>query len=100
MYCQGDGIKQNNTEAARLLTQAADQGIAEAQFTLGNFFIAGSGVVQSDKEAAKWFTKAGEQGYANAQFNLWLSCTKQAAAWHRATTTRRSGKREPVVRAM
>src|SRR2546426_5529147 len=55
------------------LTEArtkAEQGDAEAQFTLGLSceFIPGNG--QSEVEAAKWFRRAADQGHSLAQFNL------------------------------
>jgi len=46
---------------------AADQGLAEAQFTLGRFFEDGRGVPQNFVEAVRWCKKAAEQGHAEAQ---------------------------------
>ena len=49
---------------------AAEQGLVDAQFMLGNIYGAGSGVPQDAAEAARWFRLAAEQGHADAQFYL------------------------------
>ena len=49
---------------------AADQGLAMAQYNLGVMFENGCGVAQSDGEAAEWYHNAAEQGHARAQANL------------------------------
>ncbi len=48
----------------------AEQGLARAQFNLGNMYAMGEGVPEDDAEAVKWFRKAAEQGHAGALFNL------------------------------
>ena len=51
----------------------AEQGFADAQYSLGVMYDNGRGVIQDYKEAVKWYRKAAEQGYANAQHNLgWM----------------------------
>ncbi len=50
--------------------QAAEQGDADAQFTLGVMYRQGEGVPQDPTEAVKWYRLAAEQGDAGAQFNL------------------------------
>ena len=50
------------------LTRAvAEQGNAEAQFSLGVAYDTGEGVVQDSAEALKWYRLAAEQGHASAQ---------------------------------
>jgi len=49
---------------------AAEQGLAAAQFNLGQLYGNGHGVVQNYKEAANWYKKAADQGYAPAQHNF------------------------------
>ena len=49
---------------------AADQGDADAQYSLGVSYANGEGVPQKHREAVKWYRKAAEQGDAKAQFNL------------------------------
>jgi TPR repeat protein len=50
--------------------KAAEQGHADAQFTLGYMYSNGCGVPKDDKLAASWYRLAAEQGEAAAQFNL------------------------------
>ncbi len=48
---------------------AAEQGDAEAQISVGEFF---AGRRNSDEEAFKWYRKAAEQGHPEAQYELGL----------------------------
>lgn len=52
------------------LRQAAEQGDASAQFTLGGMYARGEGVVENLVEAATWTRQAAEQGLAKAQLRL------------------------------
>ncbi len=52
------------------LREAAVQGDACAQSTLGLMYAMGAGVPENDREAGKWFRLAADQGHAEAQFNL------------------------------
>ena len=57
-------------EASRLLREAAEGGLADAQNELG-WRLCGDGASEQDfAEAAFWFAKAGEQEHAEALFNL------------------------------
>jgi len=56
--------------ASRLLTVAAEQGVAEAQLQVGYLHFYGLGFPVSFPEAARWFRLAAEQGVAEAQHNL------------------------------
>jgi hypothetical protein len=56
--------------AARCFIKAAEQGDAEAQFSLGNMFIEGQGIPRDEQQAISWFRKAAEQGFIPAQVNL------------------------------
>ncbi|MBF0183549.1 MAG: SEL1-like repeat protein [Magnetococcales bacterium] len=58
--------------AVERLLQAARQGDAVAQTTLGSFYLHGVGVKRNLHKALHWFTQAAEQGDALAQFNLGL----------------------------
>ena len=42
---------------------AADQGLAEAQYYLGDLYKQGLGVSRDNEVAAKWLQLAAEQGY-------------------------------------
>ena len=48
----------------------ADQGSAEAQYTLGIMHSNGQGTIQDKKKAISWFTKSAKQGYAPGQRSL------------------------------
>lgn len=56
----------------RWLRPAAEQGDAEAQYSLGVMYDTGLGITQDLAEAARWYRPAAEQGYAPAQNNLGL----------------------------
>ena len=61
-YAQQDDIK--------TLTTKAEQGNAEAQYSLGAAYYNERGVKRSYEQAVYWYKKAAEQGNANAQNNL------------------------------
>jgi len=65
-FQDGKGVEQSDVEAARWFHEAAVQGDAKAQWSLGITFQNGKEVGQSDVVAARWFQKAAEQGHANA----------------------------------
>jgi len=70
MYARGEGVAEDDQEAAKWFRKAAEQGYAKAQLNLGLSYAKGEGVQEDDQQAVKWFRKAAEQGYAKAQFNL------------------------------
>ena len=51
MYFNGDGVPQNDAEAMKWYSKAAEQGLAAAQDKLGLMYTKGEGVGQSDIEA-------------------------------------------------
>ena len=55
------------TKSIALLTKAAEQGDAKAQYQLGIIYSNSQGVIQDPKQAALWYQKAAEQGYNKAQ---------------------------------
>lgn len=69
-YYNGDGIKQDNYEAAKWIRKAAEQGNIEAQLKLGVCYLEGNGVNQRDDEALYWLQKSAEQGNSEAQIKL------------------------------
>lgn len=52
------------------MSQAANAGLAEAQYNLGILYLHGNGVKQDRIQAQKLFTQAADAGIAAAQFNL------------------------------
>jgi len=76
---------------------AAEEGLASAQYDLGDAFDDGRGVAQSDVEAARWWQKAAEQGHVDAQYHLGAmfmegrgvaQSFKEAAKWTRMAADR------------
>ena len=67
LYENGQGVPQDDSEAAKWYRKAADQGDASAQFKLGGLYWQGKGVPRDGEEAFKWYMKSAEQGYADAQ---------------------------------
>lgn len=70
MYANGQGLTQNDAEAVKWYSKAAEQGLAQAQHILGVRYAKGEGVPQDDTEAVRWWIKAAEQGDADAQVKL------------------------------
>jgi hypothetical protein len=60
------------TQAARMFSPLAEQGVAAAQYYLGLMHEKGRGVRQDYPTALTWFRKAAAQGYAGPQNNLAL----------------------------
>lgn len=70
---------------------AAEQGVASAQYSLGRMYEQGRGVEQDDQQATIWYRKAAEQGDVAAQNSLGRMYEKslggeidfqQAAVWY------------------
>ena len=92
MYAKGQGVPQDDKEAAKWFRLAAEQGNADAQNDLGWIHDNGRGVPQYYQEAVKWYRKAAEQGHAFAQYNLGVMYErgvgvaqdyKEAMKWYR-----------------
>ncbi len=66
MYDQGQGVPQNYGEAVKWFTKAAEQEVANAQFSLGFMYGQGKGVAQSFIQAHKWFNIAAAHGHKKA----------------------------------
>ena len=62
----------NNTGENRSaeIKQQAEQGLAEAQYILGNMYAQGFHVEKDLNKAFSWVKKSAEQGYAAAEFDL------------------------------
>jgi TPR repeat protein len=89
MYQKGRGVAQDDAEAVRFYSLAADQGHAgaqhrlvemyrlaadkgnaDAQFQLGLMFDKGLGVDENHTEAMRLYRLAADEGHAGAQYNL------------------------------
>jgi len=62
--------RRESAEVVRMITEAAEQGHADAQSHLGFMYLYGHGMPQSGALAVEWCRKAADQGFAPAQFNL------------------------------
>ncbi len=69
-YYEGDGVIQNDKEAAKWFALAAKQGLPEAEYHYGLMLLKGRGVVQDYNAAFKWIEKPAKRGYAKAQYSL------------------------------
>jgi TPR repeat protein len=70
MYETGEGLPQDDVEAARYYLMAAELGHARAQFSLGVMYSTGRGVERDVQQAATWYRLAAFKGHAEAQFSL------------------------------
>ena len=73
-YENGDGVPQDNQQAAEWYCKAAEQGNADAQFKLGLCYENGVGVPQDNQLAAKWYCKAAGQGKIDAKDKARVCC--------------------------
>ena len=64
---RGEQVKQDRVEAERWLRKAAEQGLRDAQMSLGMVYFNGWAPMRRDfKEAAKWYYLAAMQGEPNS----------------------------------
>ena len=69
-YDHGQGVPEDDAQAARWYRLAAQQGHASAQYYLGYKLAQGEGVTRDAVEAILWLRKAAGQGHAAAQYRL------------------------------
>lgn len=72
LFFSGEGVPQNDLEAAAWHRRAADQGYAEAQESMGEAYENGWGVGQDHVAAFAWYRKAAENGRLAAQERVGL----------------------------
>ena len=91
-YDLGRHVQPNGRESIRLLTEAAEQGYAPAQYEIGRIYLYGRGIPADYQKALLWEQKAAEQGDPRAQRDLAFMYERgfgvapdpaQAAAWNR-----------------
>jgi hypothetical protein len=68
----GQGVAENDAEAAKWYRLAAEHGNPDAQFNLALLYDSGKGVEQNKEEAAFWYRKSAVTGHVGAQYNLAL----------------------------
>ena len=57
MSFEGKGVAQDFQQAASWVRKAAEQGVADAQFDLGQAYLEGEGVAKDMAEAVKWWIR-------------------------------------------
>jgi hypothetical protein len=62
MYAEGQGVPQDNIEAAKWFRECAEHGYAICQGSLADAYLTGEGVPKDDVAAVSWTRKAAEQG--------------------------------------
>ncbi|KAF7277606.1 hypothetical protein GWI33_003147, partial [Rhynchophorus ferrugineus] len=69
-YKNGQGVKQDQSQAFAWFKKAADQGIPSAQLNVGQMYANGVGVKQNLKAAKNYLMKAAKLGDNRASYNL------------------------------
>ncbi|MGE4088407.1 MAG: tetratricopeptide repeat protein [Immundisolibacter sp.] len=74
LYYHGHGVRESDAHALQWFERAARQGLADAQFQVGNMYAYGlvelSGDADPARVAAQWYFEAARQGHAEAQYSL------------------------------
>ncbi|MFZ2650168.1 MAG: tetratricopeptide repeat protein [Burkholderiaceae bacterium] len=74
LHYHGHGVRESDAQALQWFERAAKQGLAEAQFHLGNMYAYGlvDPLLGADPNrlAAQWYFEAARQGHAEAQYSL------------------------------
>jgi TPR repeat protein len=74
LYYHGHGVAEDDLQARHWFERAARQGLADAQFHLGNMYAYGQAPVPEGTDparvAAQWYFEAARQGHADAQYSL------------------------------
>jgi uncharacterized protein len=70
MHDMGQGVPENQKEAAKWYQLAAEQGHVDAQNNLGVMYENGEGVGRNYEEAMRWYLKAAESGNRDAPNNI------------------------------
>jgi TPR repeat protein len=68
-YADGEGVPQDDTQAARWFRLSAEQGHARAQFSLGRMYRRGDGVPEDLIFAYMWWTLSASTGHEIARVN-------------------------------
>ena len=74
LHYHGHGVRESDALALQWFERAARQGLAEAQYHLGNMYAYGLAALPADADAgrlaAQWYFEAARQGHAEAQYSL------------------------------
>ena len=66
MYDRGRGVAKDQEEAVKWFRRAAEQGIAQAQYSLGVRYLNGQGVPKDQMQAVAWLSLAAANGAPDA----------------------------------
>jgi len=69
-YLNGSGVAQDNFEALRWFTLAAEQENPNAQYNIAVMYLNGIGVIKDPQQAINWFLRAADNGDPPSQFTL------------------------------
>ncbi|MBL4847728.1 MAG: SEL1-like repeat protein [Planctomycetes bacterium] len=92
MLSTGQGVTQDEAEAAEWYRGAAEKGHPQAMANLGLALERGRGVTQDEAEAVEWYRRAAEKGNSGAMVNLGFMLSTgqgvtqdeaEAAEWYR-----------------
>jgi uncharacterized protein len=64
------GLPKDQKQAAYWYRRAAEQGLAEAQYSLGRLYATGKGVPRDEEQATMWVRAAASQGFPAAEARL------------------------------
>jgi TPR repeat protein len=70
MHLRGQGVTQDDSEAASFFTESAKQGLPNAQVRLGELYSAGRGVGQDFEATYAWYAVADRIGHKQAAAGL------------------------------
>ncbi|KAG0061152.1 hypothetical protein BGZ90_003700 [Linnemannia elongata] len=70
LYCHGQGVPQDDSQATEWFLRAAKQGLVISQATIGYCYSNDLGVPQDYAKAAEWYQKAADQGHIEAKTAL------------------------------
>lgn len=93
LHYHGHGVRESDREAVLWFERAARQGLADAQFQLGNMYAYGLADPGADADpnriAAQWYFEAARQGHAEAQYSLGILFLSGSGVQQNAAEARR-----------
>lgn len=76
MYAKGQGVPQDDKQAASWYLKAALQDETRAQFAIAEMYREGVGVPKNEKQATTWYLEAADHGFPKAQYTVGLMYAK------------------------
>ena len=69
-YFFGEGVEKDVKKAFKLYKQAAEKGVAKAQYALAECYYNGNGVEKNEETALNWYLNAVAQGLPEARYKI------------------------------